>query len=326
MASSRLFVSYAHADLDYTQRLCTQLAAHGLPVWSDSHLEIGDDFVVDIQRIVRDCCGMIVVMSPESARSRFVRIEILEGWVNDRPFLPILLSGDVHFLLRSTQFFDGRGGALPGEREIRKMRSLCGSDGTPLAYPTTPVAPMRPAIVPPAFPSADPAGEPPAWTDELAALLADRKFGPADVLTTSLLLDAAHRLAAGWMQRGDARRITADRLARIDRLWWDNSDGRFGYTRQQKLAGPAPGGAPVGGSQHFFALARAFGWQLGEQDVIPRRYGEFVAAGRHPGGFPEGFFPTMRNAQISHDGTWLQQWHQSVMAVFSRFADTRGTS
>jgi DNA-binding SARP family transcriptional activator len=370
-AGPRLFVSYAHADIGYTGRLCAHLAAHGLPVWYDWHLEWGEDFAAAIPELIRDACGIIVVMSPASARSRFVSLEILEGQVRNRWFLPILLDGDCLFLLRSTGYFDARGGVLPGQRELGRLRELCGRrpgaapppprggpvdlpfpgtagplpraaeppppvppDDPPVPPDDPPVAPDDPPVAPddpPVAPDTDRcprSDRPDDWLDELVRLLAHGRLGPADLLTTSVILASVGRLDDGWIPTMDSRRLPVSLLGQLDRVWRDGSAGRYGFTRQLGLhdrppVRPAqrasrdtvPASAPTGGSEDFYALADALRWRLDGREVIPRHYGEFVACTRYPGGYPAAFFPTLRNAQVEQNKGWLDQWRQSVMAT-----------
>lgn len=322
----RLFVSYAHIDMDYTQKLCEHLASHNLPIWSDRHLVWGEDFVDGIERIIQEACGIIVVMSPASARSRFVRQEILEGLVRGRRFLPILLGGEPLFLLRSSTYFDAMGGTtLPGDEEIHRLRSACGPGGaTPVRPPGRRPLPLIPSA-PPDFsrpPEPSPPVPPPASDDpdpgrmtaveELVDHLAHGRFGHADLVTTSMLLDPVSRLSAGWMRIQDGARLPLPLLKRIDRVWREASRGRFGFSRQVAIRGRRPTGV-----RDFFPLADALKWRLDSREVIPR-YGEFLAQARYPAGYPDGFFPTLRNAQIEEGMGWLKQWSQSVMATHLR--------
>ncbi|SRR6266536_3860571 len=116
------FISYANEDAAYVARLAGHLHEFGLPLWFDAHLKWGSQFPQEIRDQIMHAPGIIVVMSPAAEASEWVEREILEGQRHDRGFLPILLRGERLFLLASSQYFDARDGALPGEGEIRQLR------------------------------------------------------------------------------------------------------------------------------------------------------------------------------------------------------------
>jgi hypothetical protein len=57
----------------------------------------------------------------------------------------------------------------------------------------------------------------------------------ADHETKRLILELAHREQDGWLRAGDAKNISPQDLLAIDRLWIKYSNGRFGFSVQNKI-------------------------------------------------------------------------------------------
>jgi hypothetical protein len=73
----RIFVSYSHADKDFVGVLTNSLGREGFRVWIDGlALRAGDNFAIDIERAINEARFMIVVISRESVKSRWVQREI----------------------------------------------------------------------------------------------------------------------------------------------------------------------------------------------------------------------------------------------------------
>jgi hypothetical protein len=311
---SAFFVSYSHEDTAYVTRLVSHLRGCGLPLWFDGHLAWGSRFTREIRERLALALAVIVVMSPAAEESEWVEREILEGQRHDRLFLPVLLRGTRLFLLASSNYFDAREGALPGEREIRELRRIRDAGSGAAGHPpfTLGVPGRRPAPRPTRVP-AD------VSLRKLASFLAEGQLEHADILTTSLLLEAVRRLESGWMRRTDGTVLPVDLLREVDAVWSGFSWGRHGFRAQlSRHPGPPPG-APEGRQRDFSALAVALGWKSGQRDPMPR-YGEFVALTDHP----TGFFPTLRNPQLEQHQSWHDQWMETVMAVQLRLRASGG--
>lgn len=326
-AEPSFVVCYARPERDYARRLLSALSRAGLPVWSISHLAWGDDVLWTIRTQIRHALGIIVLMSPEAEGSEDITREILEGQRHSRPFFPILVRGDRHFLLGSSWHFDARTGALPGHVELDLLRRLQAAGAPPPApvgpaarRPGQPGQPGRtasPAVSPaaPASPAVPPAVSAPAASlvpdapagVRLGALLAEEEWEHADVLTTALLLRAVDRLESGWLRRGDGRRLPAGLLREVDAAWAEFSGGRYGFRTQRERARPAS-------ARHrdFLALSLAYGWRGSVEDAVSE-YHAFTGPAR-----PPGFFPTLRNPQNERYPDWYDQWTETVLAVHLR--------
>ncbi|MFI6095867.1 TIR domain-containing protein [Lentzea sp. NPDC051213] len=300
------FLSYTQADAAYVKRLTEHLEASALPVWLDAKLRWGARVPGEIRDRLATAPGIIVIMSPASERSEWVEREILEGQRHGRPFLPVLLRGHRHFLLAATSFFDARDGRLPGEQEIGELRALLDSDA-PRPGPVTRPVPVVPVATAPTEVS----------LRKLRHTLEEGQLAHADILTTSLLLEAGQRLDRGWLRRSDAGRLPVGLLADIDTAWAKFSQGQQGFAMQLARHPGPPEGAPPGRHRDFLALALTVGWKGLRGEVSPP-YSELVAADD----FPPGFFPTMRNPQLERFGSWHDKWTDTVMTVHTRLRNS----
>src|SRR6187402_1288444 len=74
-----VFVSYARADKAQVAPLVAALEAHGLRVWWDPAISPGQEFDRLIARELECAMAVIVVWTPKSVESRWVRGEARDG-------------------------------------------------------------------------------------------------------------------------------------------------------------------------------------------------------------------------------------------------------
>ena len=72
----QVFLSYAHDDEAFAKELSAELEKHGLSVWSEEEVLPGDNFHLSIGDALEKSEAMVVLISPESMKSRWVRWEI----------------------------------------------------------------------------------------------------------------------------------------------------------------------------------------------------------------------------------------------------------
>lgn len=73
----KVFISHADADADVALRLAAALKAVGLDPWvAEDELYPGDNWAEVIGRGLAEAQAMVVLLSPQSLRSRWVRNEI----------------------------------------------------------------------------------------------------------------------------------------------------------------------------------------------------------------------------------------------------------
>lgn len=265
-------VAYAELDTAYGVRLAAHLAEAALPAWSVADLRFGSSFVHETREQIRQARAMVVVMSPDAERSADVQRQVLEGLRYGRAFFPVLLRGQPNFLLASSWHFDARGDRLPGASHLNRLRHG-------IAAPVTRVDPARVVIPGPAE----------APLSRLRALLAEGDLAHADLWTTTLLLGAANRLDAGWLEPAVARRLPLPLLTAIDAAWSETTGGAHGFRSQLGLFRLETGG----GTELLDAFV-AYGWRTADKWRAAPRYEQLLARES----VPAGFFPTLRNPQV----------------------------
>ena len=71
----KFFVSYAHADRGFAERLATTLEDAGQSVWTNREILPGDNWAVMIAKALDEAEAMVAVVSPEAMTSDFVSRE-----------------------------------------------------------------------------------------------------------------------------------------------------------------------------------------------------------------------------------------------------------
>lgn len=322
-ADPAFVVCYAPADAEYGARLAGQLRSAGLPVWSTDDLRPGDAQFWTIRQQLRYAVAVVVVMTPRSQDSDDVTRMILEGQVHGRPFVPVLLDGDVNFHLAATWHLDARDHTLPDAAQLDLLRRLYDD-----------VRHERPVRLPEATHRGPGGRRVPvvaltqsAALGQLRAHLAEGEYAHADLLTTRLVLETAGRLTEGWLSRRQAAELPLDLLAGIDALWAGCSDGRQGFGGQLALV-PDPGRR---GGLYFLDLGAALGWRDSSEELAPRVYSDFVrrsAPGQEQPGrlVRPGFFPTLRDPGHENAHDWYDRWSTTVLAIHARLREWKATS
>ena len=108
------FISYSRTDTTQKQNIIKQLRTRGINLWVDiENLVPGSPaWEREIERAIRDAAGIIVLLSPDSNNSEWVRREISFAEQNDKQIFPVLIRGDeddsVPLRLSSHQWVDLR--------------------------------------------------------------------------------------------------------------------------------------------------------------------------------------------------------------------------
>lgn len=119
-----VFISYSRQDSDYAERLVDALKANGLKVWIDHRIEYGVNWSNEIFNAIRECAAFIVIMSPASRESKWVRREVAYADEIVRWIFPILLEGEPWPLLLTMQHVDARDGSMPSDVFFARLREL----------------------------------------------------------------------------------------------------------------------------------------------------------------------------------------------------------
>ena len=149
--SSRVFVCYARADQAFALPLAEHLKARGVAVFVDQwDIPAEQDWDRSIDRALRECAHLLIVLSPASVDSREVRGELRTALDLGKPVLPVLYQPcEIPRQLRVVQFVDFTG-QPPGDEHAlsRVLRAL----GPPLEGEPPPAGLDAPALPPPAPP------------------------------------------------------------------------------------------------------------------------------------------------------------------------------
>ncbi len=74
-----VFISYSREDRDWARRFAEAFEAEGLSVWWDATLRSGEAFDQVIETALRESAAVVVLWSPNSVRSRWVRAEATQA-------------------------------------------------------------------------------------------------------------------------------------------------------------------------------------------------------------------------------------------------------
>lgn len=106
----QVFLSYSHADKSFAEMLASELSKQGYDVW-DPEVEMspGDRWVDQIGQALKRSKAMVVLLSPDSAKSELVRLNVSYALSNRNyagRLFPVLVrpTEDFPWILREFQF------------------------------------------------------------------------------------------------------------------------------------------------------------------------------------------------------------------------------
>jgi len=144
----KVFISYSRKDMDFVRKLAGDLETAGYDVWWDiTDLRGGDDWVRNIPEAIKSSRYFIVVLSPNSIESEWVRKEYTQALSLRKKIIPIMLTPcEVPFALNTINFVNFAEGEYTDN--FTKLLTPLGFTGTPPA-----VTPYRKAAskLPPAL-------------------------------------------------------------------------------------------------------------------------------------------------------------------------------
>src|SRR5258706_4216299 len=93
--AKEIFISYSRRDTEFVTRLASDLNAHIAGVWFDqSTIQMGQKWHDEIMNGIRECKAFILVLSPDSIASRYVREGVDEALGHGKTIFPILYRPD----------------------------------------------------------------------------------------------------------------------------------------------------------------------------------------------------------------------------------------
>lgn len=196
MSGPDIFISYCRQERAVARLFAESFAEERLNVWWDAVLHSGETFDEVIERNLRAAKAVVVLWSPQSVTSRWVRAEATQA---DRAnkLVPVIIEPcnlPIIFELTHTTDLAGWDGDRSDHRWqslIHDLRRLIGPASEEVAEPTEAEAPEAPAVElsAPDLPKPAKVAPKPANLDER------RSEGKADAATEEELFKALERLA-----------------------------------------------------------------------------------------------------------------------------------
>lgn len=90
-----IFLSYSRKDSDTMRRVCSDLRAAGLDLWTDENLQPGTpSWHISIEEALQNASAMVVILSPDAKLSEWVGREIQYAETQNKRIFPVLARGD----------------------------------------------------------------------------------------------------------------------------------------------------------------------------------------------------------------------------------------
>jgi hypothetical protein len=104
---THVFISYSRQNNDYAECLCDELVKKGFNVWRDNeNITTGEEWYPSIEKAIETCAVFLVIMTPASAKSKWVHREILQAEKHNKIIFPLLLDGEIFSILAHIQCVD----------------------------------------------------------------------------------------------------------------------------------------------------------------------------------------------------------------------------
>lgn len=87
---TKIFISYSHKDSNFATHLAANLKAQGLNVWIDRRLRPGRVWSDELQDAIDNCQVVLVILSPDSATSKWVHREYQYAQSQEKLVIPLL--------------------------------------------------------------------------------------------------------------------------------------------------------------------------------------------------------------------------------------------
>lgn len=142
----KIFISYSRKDIDFARKLAGDLETAGYDVWWDiTDLRGGDDWVSTLPAAIKSSQYFIIVLTPDSVESEWVRKEYTQALSLRKKIIPILLVPcDVPFALNTINYVNFATGEYPDN--FKKLLAPLGYTGEPPV-----VTPYKKALPPSLF-------------------------------------------------------------------------------------------------------------------------------------------------------------------------------
>ncbi len=102
---AQIFLSYARSDRDFVLKLIGAFTVYGITYWYDERTDYGDEWWNAIEQEIKSCEYFLLIMSPDSADSRWVQREVHVADAHGKKLRLILLRGEPFSMFLGNQFF-----------------------------------------------------------------------------------------------------------------------------------------------------------------------------------------------------------------------------
>jgi hypothetical protein len=127
-SSGKIFISHASKDKNFVDRLVSDLASNGVPVWYDKlDVRLGDSIPGKINSGISEAQYFLIVLSPAAVKSKWVQEELNAALMRQVAsagtfLIPVLVEDcDVPPLLNHRRFADFREGYEAGLEELLEV-------------------------------------------------------------------------------------------------------------------------------------------------------------------------------------------------------------
>jgi len=133
----QIFISYSRKDMGFVRKLAGDLEKAGYDVWWDlTDLRGGDDWVRLIPAAIESSQHFIIVISPDSVESEWVRKEYTQALSLRRKIIPIMLEAtSVPFALNTINYVNFTSGEYVDN--LNSLLAALGYTGEPPVAPTS---------------------------------------------------------------------------------------------------------------------------------------------------------------------------------------------
>ena len=137
--SDRVFVCYSRKDEDFVLKLAANLKRQGVPIWLDQwDIPTGANWSRTIERALKECARLLIVLTPSSVESDEVQSEWLSALDGKKIIVPILYEQcQMPFRLKPIQYIDFTSHSPDDKEALGKILNALGTAKDTLIKPGT---------------------------------------------------------------------------------------------------------------------------------------------------------------------------------------------
>jgi CheY-like chemotaxis protein len=119
-----VFISYSSEISDFADLVRIQLENAGIQVWKDEEeIEAGKEWREEIDKALRNCYIVVVLLNQSSAKSHYVTYEWAYAFALGKTIIPILMEEcEIHSRLEVLQYINFKGRSRPWTRLIDRIK------------------------------------------------------------------------------------------------------------------------------------------------------------------------------------------------------------